>query len=869
MTNAVVERGTDGQNLTNTAWSFATVRMRDAPLLEVLASAAVCKMRQRQEEVAMPQELANMAWAFAKLSYRIAPLWNAISAAALLTMSEFSAPNLSITAWSFASCMVSDCPLMAAIAAPAITKIVDFQQQHLANIAWSFATMTIEHCPLMAVIAAAAIPPMSQFNQQHLANTAWSFAVLCVEDGPLMDAIAAQSISIISEFAVQGIANLAWALAKLLYRNDPLLNAIAAPALKQLLYARWEPQNLSNTVWAVASVRFLNMPLSDAISRAAVANIHEFDSQARTNTVWSFAKLLIDDRPLMHAMSAEALRKLPQLNPQALSNTAWSCATLGFYSQPLMDAISSAAMLSISNFDGQGLSNIAWSYAALYLRNEPLIEAIASSALRSISKFDSTQNLSNLAWALAQMSVKHMPLLEALAGESVRRIGEFASQQLANTAWSLACLGELNAPLSDAIASAALRLVADFSPKGTLSDIRFGVDLRGLGWAFGFAGRLVEPLSSQLYVAHLEIGEALDGASGPPVSHTHTHPSVEHAVHAALGVTSSIAASSPAALDPGGSLPQIVFERPEDGIAAFFKPPGWEVDDDGKPPTGRRLSSFLQQSFPSSTVVRDGDHAFGMIHRLDLPSSGLILMGATYRGYYHLKWLLDTGRISREYVVLCHGWICPTLTEVDAPVHHISDKHAAQKTLTHQQRLGRSTVTEMGKPAQTFIRVLAHVRRGPWKLSLIICRIRTGRRHQIRTHLHHVGHPTVADGKYTRAQIFASDSRWCPRNFLHRQRLAFVDIAGKEHAVVEPLPGDLLAALCEVEVWGPSVVGARALAEWTDRGAEPRAWADYLALPVGEAAAPAGAPPHWAGLGQPAGSGRLSPSRGAKVEDLA
>merc|ERR1719221_996807 len=111
----------------------------------------------------------------------------------------------------------------------------------------------------------------------------------------------------------------------------------------------------------------------------------------------------------------------------------------------------------------------------------------------------------------------------------------------------------------------------------------------------------------------------------------------------------------------------------------------------------------------------------------------------------------------------------------------------------------------MGKPAQTYIRVLAHAMRGSWRFSLVTCRIQTGRRHQIRAHLRHVGHPTVADGKYTRAQIFDADSRWCPRNFLHRHRLAFRDAAGAERAVVEPLPPDLRAALA---VLGPAPGGA-------------------------------------------------------------
>merc|ERR1719198_2918009 len=109
----------------------------------------------------------------------------------------------------------------------------------------------------------------------------------------------------------------------------------------------------------------------------------------------------------------------------------------------------------------------------------------------------------------------------------------------------------------------------------------------------------------------------------------------------------------------------------------------------------------------------------------------------------------------------------------------------------------------MGKPAQTYIRVVAHVRRGPFKLSLIVCRIRTGRRHQIRTHLLHVGHPTVADGKYTRAAIFASDVAWCPRNFLHRQRLVYKNADGEQRVATEPLPSDLVNALRQLAPANP------------------------------------------------------------------
>lgn len=402
----------------------------------------------------------------------------------------------------------------------------------------------------------------------------------------------------------------------------------------------------------------------------------------------------------------------------------------------------------------------------------------------------------------------------------------------------------------------------DFAPSGTQEDILFGVDLRGLGWAYAFAYILEASFNDHLYAAHLQIGKALDCT-------------MRHLVTAGMREMPTRQDEVPSAfanLRPEGSkgawlgegVPRVVFDDALQGIAVFFKPPGWEVDDEDKPARGRCLSGYLQWKYPWSTIARDGGHAFGIIHRLDVPSSGLILTGTTYEGYYVLKWQLDTGQIAREYVVLCHGWIAPSLQEIDAPVHHISAKSPAKKAFP-EKSCSRSMVIEMGKPAQTSIRVLAHAKRGAWKFSLIVCRIRTGRRHQIRAHLLHIGHPTVADGKYTRAQVFTNDLEWCPRNFLHRQRLVFRDARGVEREATEPLTEDLRTAL---KALTPEPRGGRseaAIREWIS-GQPPRAWAAYTVLEEHQAADASGAPPHWAGAGQRGEDrGCLSPARDADI----
>jgi len=72
-------------------------------------------------------------------------------------------------------------------------------------------------------------------------------------------------------------------------------------------------------------------------------------------------------------------------------------------------------------------------------------------------------------------------------------------------------------------------------------------------------------------------------------------------------------------------------------------------------------------------------------------------------------------------------------------------------------------------------------------VSFVAVRISTGRRHQIRSHFSHVGHPTLRDRLYTARTSFHADRLLCACNWLHRYRLAFCDSAGVGREVVMPL----------------------------------------------------------------------------------
>merc|ERR1719468_1077028 len=166
----------------------------------------------------------------------------------------------------------------------------------------------------------------------------------------------------------------------------------------------------------------------------------------------------------------------------------------------------------------------------------------------------------------------------------------------------------------------------------------------------------------------------------------------------------------------------------------------------------------------------------------------------------------------RDYAVLGHGWLCPSRCEVSGRIMWSEGDSSA------------SHIHQRGKPSCTQMRVLAHANHG---LSLMTIRIVTGRRHQIRLHTAHVGHPVVFDQKYTAASTVVADSAFGERNFLHRYRLGFEDTSGHAHEAVAPLPPDLTAVLLHIQP--RNLASMQALSIWAGSGV-PSAWSMCVSL---------------------------------------
>jgi 23S rRNA pseudouridine1911/1915/1917 synthase len=190
------------------------------------------------------------------------------------------------------------------------------------------------------------------------------------------------------------------------------------------------------------------------------------------------------------------------------------------------------------------------------------------------------------------------------------------------------------------------------------------------------------------------------------------------------------------------------------------------------------LVNGLVALFPEIIDVGDPERP-GIVHRIDKGTSGLLVVARSERGYESLVEQLSARTVEREYRALV--WGAPESTQglVDAAI----GRSGRDPT--------RMAVSQRGREARTRYEVL-DIFDDPVECALLVCRLETGRTHQIRVHMSAIGHPVVGDERYGGAR----ENLPCPRPFLHAARLGFEHPTRGEWLTFEsPLPADLEAVL--------------------------------------------------------------------------
>ena len=236
---------------------------------------------------------------------------------------------------------------------------------------------------------------------------------------------------------------------------------------------------------------------------------------------------------------------------------------------------------------------------------------------------------------------------------------------------------------------------------------------------------------------------------------------------------------------PSGEVP-VNTVYADDSVLVVDKPAGLVVHP-GAGHLDDTLVSGLIHDYDD--IARLGaEHRWGIVHRLDRDTSGLLLVARTAEVQGMLQDELRQRRVIRNYLALAIGGFDTATGTIEAPIGR--DPH----------RPTRMAVRTGGRPARTH-----YQRRASWErpaVTLLDISLETGRTHQIRVHLASIGHAVVGDGAYGQGGPSLADPG---RPWLHATSLQFRHPqTGEKVAVTSPLPADLRQSL---ERLGPADEG--------------------------------------------------------------
>lgn len=218
---------------------------------------------------------------------------------------------------------------------------------------------------------------------------------------------------------------------------------------------------------------------------------------------------------------------------------------------------------------------------------------------------------------------------------------------------------------------------------------------------------------------------------------------------------------------------EIVYE--DDAILVINKPAGLAVHPGAGRPSGTLVNAILARvpSLPGGgSALRPG-----IVHRLDKDTSGLMVVAKTAQALSSLQRQVAARTMSRSYLALLHGVVPHDEGTISAPM----GRHPRHRT--------KMAVLHTGREAVTRYRVLERFPR----YTMIEAQLVTGRTHQIRVHVAHLGYPVAGDRVYAGSR---QDELGIGRQALHAHRLRFRHPATDSAVAFEAAPpADFRAAL--------------------------------------------------------------------------
>jgi 23S rRNA pseudouridine1911/1915/1917 synthase len=234
-------------------------------------------------------------------------------------------------------------------------------------------------------------------------------------------------------------------------------------------------------------------------------------------------------------------------------------------------------------------------------------------------------------------------------------------------------------------------------------------------------------------------------------------------------------------------FPKIVYE--DESICVIDKPTGIVVNNSATTKDGDTVQDWFKDK--RSRGEGEFEQKGGVVHRLDKDTSGLLVLAKTAAAYDYLKQQFLNRKAEKSYMALVHGDVKPEKRIISLPVGRhpgnpkqfavIEDK--ARTAVTQWQVIGRYRDKQTGEI-----------------YSLLMLTPLTGRTHQLRVHLKYFHYPIAGDPIYGDRKSWKKDLKWCPRLFLHAEKLGLTHPLSFEKMTWETVfPDDLKSALNNLE----------------------------------------------------------------------
>ncbi len=188
----------------------------------------------------------------------------------------------------------------------------------------------------------------------------------------------------------------------------------------------------------------------------------------------------------------------------------------------------------------------------------------------------------------------------------------------------------------------------------------------------------------------------------------------------------------------------------------------------------------------------------GLVHRIDKDTTGLLVVAKTEQAMAHLSKQFFNKTTEREYVAIAWGAMQEEHGTIEGHIGRHPKNRLQNTVYLHQDDLDK------GKPAVTHYKVLEHL----GYVTLVSCKLETGRTHQIRVHMKHIGHTLFNDERYGGSAILKGTTftkykqfvdncfKVLPRQALHAKTLGFIHPTTNEFMRFEaPIPEDMEACL--------------------------------------------------------------------------